>query len=73
MPKYIYMMVTKDKYELPLAVADTAAELSRMVGCDNSHISRTIREFENNAVKRKHANHKISGTFRRVPVGEDER
>lgn len=28
----LYMMVTKDKYELPLAVADTMAELARMVG-----------------------------------------
>ena len=26
------MKVTKDKYQLPIAVADTAAELARMVG-----------------------------------------
>lgn len=28
----IWMMVTRDKYELPLAVADTARELSEITG-----------------------------------------
>lgn len=27
--KYIYMLVTKDKYELPLVVADSVAELAK--------------------------------------------
>lgn len=30
--KYLYMMVTPDKYELPLAVADSIKELSEMTG-----------------------------------------
>ena len=28
----LYMMTTRDKYELPLAVADTPGELAQMVG-----------------------------------------
>lgn len=28
----LYMAVTADKYELPIAVADTAKELSQMIG-----------------------------------------
>ena len=28
----IYMKVTKDEYELPVAVADSLAELARMLG-----------------------------------------
>ena len=30
--KYIYMEVTKDKYEFPLAIADTARELAELRG-----------------------------------------
>lgn len=30
--KYLWLCVTKDKYELPLAVADTAVELGKMIG-----------------------------------------
>ena len=29
---YYYLLVTQDKYELPLAVCDTAAELGAMLG-----------------------------------------
>ena len=29
--KVIWMKITKDEYELPVAVADTAAELARML------------------------------------------
>ena len=32
MGKYIWMAVEADEYELPLAVAETAAELGEMVG-----------------------------------------
>lgn len=33
--KKMYMMVTSDEYQLPLAFADNAAELARMVGLRN--------------------------------------
>lgn len=32
MSKKLWMKVTNDEYELPLAVADTMAELARMTG-----------------------------------------
>lgn len=32
MSKYIWLAVEADKYELPLAVAETATELGEMVG-----------------------------------------
>ena len=31
---FVYMLVTEDKFELPLAIADSAAELARMLGVD---------------------------------------
>lgn len=31
-PTYIWMAVTADQYELPLAVADTAPELAKILG-----------------------------------------
>lgn len=30
--KHVWMKVTEDKYEFPLAIADTAEELAEMVG-----------------------------------------
>ena len=36
----LYMAVTSDKYELPLAVG-TAAEIARWVGCTTAHIYRS--------------------------------
>lgn len=32
MGEYLWLAVTPDKYELPIAVADSAAELGRMLG-----------------------------------------
>lgn len=45
--KPLYLMVTKDKYELPLAVADTADELGRLVGVDQSTIIKSITHRKN--------------------------
>lgn len=33
-PRFLWMEVSKDEYELPLAVADSAAELSEVLGLD---------------------------------------
>lgn len=38
----IYMQVTKDEYELPLAVATNPAELSRITGKSIGAIQRAI-------------------------------
>lgn len=40
--KYIYMMVTRDKYELPLAVADTKKELADLLGVSPITIANSI-------------------------------
>lgn len=45
----VYLAVTKDKYELPLAVADTMWELARLVGVTDGAICKGV----DNAVKGK--------------------
>lgn len=42
MQKYYWMRVTKDKYELPIAVGDTAEELAKLVGVKVATIKRAI-------------------------------
>lgn len=34
----LYMKVTRDEYELPVAVAETKAELARMLGIKREHV-----------------------------------
>ena len=34
----LYLKVTRDKYELPVAVAETKAELARMLGIKREHV-----------------------------------
>lgn len=38
----LYLKVTNDKYELPVAVADSAAELARMVGVKAQSVQACI-------------------------------
>lgn len=40
--QYLYMLVTHDKYELPLYVCDTIQELSAYVGLKPNHVSSAI-------------------------------
>lgn len=39
----LYLRVTKDRYELPLAVAESQAELSRMLGMNKNTVGSAIR------------------------------
>jgi hypothetical protein len=39
--RYLWLKISRDKYELPEAVADTAAELARMLGVGKSAISKS--------------------------------
>ena len=39
----LYVAVTNDRYELPIAVAETQTELAIMVGVDISTISKQIK------------------------------
>lgn len=41
-PKYLYVISTTDEYELPLFVADSVAELSKMSGVQPNTISQSI-------------------------------
>ena len=34
----LYMKVTRDEYELPVSVAETKAELARMLGIKREHV-----------------------------------
>lgn len=36
----LYLRVTDDKYELPIAVADTQAELARMLGLSKNNVQK---------------------------------
>ena len=38
----LYMAVTPDEYELPMAVSDTAAELARKFGIKENYIYKMI-------------------------------
>lgn len=38
----VYMLVSQDKYELPLIVADSVAELARLTGQKRSSIASAI-------------------------------
>lgn len=60
-PKFLYMEVTRDKYELPVAVADSPAELGRMIGKSRKTISKEIclAKSENRWCK-----------YRKIPVEE---
>ena len=40
----IFMKVTRDEYELPVAVADSKAELARMLGVRPSSVSHGLNQ-----------------------------
>lgn len=43
----IWMMVTLDKYELPLIVADSASELAKKVGVDKNTVMAAVSHVKN--------------------------
>ena len=63
MADYVYMKITRDEYELPVAVADSAAELSRILGLSVN----TVRNAIGNARRRIGQSQYI-----RVDVGTEE-
>lgn len=60
----LWMKVTKDRFELPLVVADTIVELSRLCGVDVSVISRSAKS------KRERPEYK--GQYVKVEIDEVE-
>lgn len=47
----VYMKITKDEYELPLAVADTVKELSAMTGDTVNTINSAMSHTKHNPEK----------------------
>lgn len=55
MKRTVYMKVSSDKYELPMAVADSAEELSRILGVNKCTIFRAVYDYKHGT--RKHSNY----------------
>ena len=49
---YIYMMVSGDKYQLPLCVADSAEELEEKVGVKKGTIYSSVLRWEKGQTKK---------------------
>lgn len=61
----LYMEVTRDEYELPVAVADTPAELARMAGTTKDSVLSSITHYNRDG--------KCFSRFRKVEIDmEDE-
>lgn len=45
--KYLWMKITNDKYELPIAIADSAAELARMTGTTKNNVCVSYNQLKN--------------------------
>lgn len=59
----IWMKVTKDEFELPVYVCDTAVELARLCGCSQNNIYSSISHSKSRRQKTQYV---------RVRVEEDE-
>ena len=51
MKNTIYMKITTDEYELPLAIADSIGELAKMLGVTKNHISSAISHYKRGTTK----------------------
>jgi len=49
--KKLYIAVSKDEYELPIAVADTPTELARMVGVSRKTIYNQLNRSRHGKIK----------------------
>lgn len=47
----VYMMVTKDKYSLPIAVAGSGSELSRITGVPEMQILSCVSKYRKGKIK----------------------
>ena len=50
-PQYVWLLITTDKYELPLAIADTAVELAGMLGVSPHSIVSCYSRFTTGKLK----------------------
>lgn len=51
MKHYIYMKVTRGKYEFPVAMADTSVELARLVGVKQHSISSALCRVKSGKIR----------------------
>ncbi len=56
--KYVYMMVQNDKYELPIAVADSIRELAEMTGKPIVTVASSFSRLKDNPQRRKESIYK---------------
>lgn len=61
--KYLYMKITRDEYELPVAVADSVIELAKMLGVKPNTISRSLSRQKK---------HERKSCYKRIEITEDE-
>lgn len=47
----VYIHVTRDKYELPLAIADSPSELARITGANRGTVASTLSLFRSGKYK----------------------
>lgn len=59
----LYLEVTLDRYELPVAVADSLSELAEMTGFKKSYIATAISKYI--------SGDKPNSQFRRVTVDDE--
>lgn len=59
----LYLRVTKDKYELPIAVADSPRELAQMLGVTRASILSSISHAKSGRLK--------SSSYKVVEVEDD--
>ena len=62
--KYLWIKVTNDEYQLPLAVADTSSQLAELCGVNKEVIFRQINRQKNNP--------KVKPIYVRVDYGDEE-
>ncbi len=60
----VWIKVTKDEFELPVAIADTAEELAEILGVDRSTILSAVRRYERGEVS--------FSVYRRLEIGDEE-
>ncbi len=68
-PAYIWMAVTADRYELPLAVADTGADLAALLGISKDSVWQ--REYQTRIGINRHPGRYSRYKIVRVPREED--
>ncbi len=52
MKRVIWMKVTNDEYELPVAVADSIGELAKILGTTNNSISSSMSHYRKGVTKK---------------------